>query len=199
MGELFELAGIEYELPSQGDRLFNASLCNKEISLEANGRTLAEFVWSYTNAVEALVRLPNDRLNHPRRMIWPILALCRQVIELALKKCIFDATEYLDGEGMSFAHHDLRKLKGALFQRMKQLDLAVDDDMSAGFFGLLDDLADADPDAAVFRYPTDKSGKPRKLAFDSIDIDCLRRGTSKMLLYLDALSETINQKATVWD
>ncbi|HEY5237457.1 MAG TPA: hypothetical protein VIJ62_03685 [Rhizomicrobium sp.] len=197
MSDLFELLGVEYHWPNKDDRfLTGQGRWPTRTSIDGWDQSFDCFVWTFTNAAETLVKSVTSNHQPAARIIWPTLFLYRHAIELSLKKCIADITEYLDGEPNVPSHHKLRELKMQLLMLFGRLDLPTDDDSTIGFSNLLDEISQFDPDGTVFRYPIDKRGLRQSLPTKEIDVVDLQKGAMKVLNFLHCVSEEIGQRST---
>ena len=92
-------------------------------------------------------------------LVYPIMFLYRQYLELTLKALILDGRSLLGLKGDYPSGHDIRKLWSEARSILEQ----VFPDEPAGDLDVVDKVVgqfmEVDPDSQAFRYPVDKKGR----------------------------------------
>ena len=137
-------------------------------------------------------------------LIYPLLALYRHHIELALKELIRSCPAYLsdlsDAEiekklQKVYATHSLRSLWSALQTLYLNCNDWTSEEGRKAFEHLLFELDDHDPHSQAGRYPMDKKGTQTLTRLISVDLPNLKAGVHKISHYLDCIYEGIGREA----
>ena len=184
----------EFPWPQKGDQLFkaddndwwlNAAIdhWNKDLHAYAEGyKQAGDIIVEYLKANQQGVRAPLDYV------IFPVVFLYRQYIELRLKEIILIGNKLNNDNQVGPKHHRINELwkhARAILERdsAKKGDL----DIVAGCIG---ELAQIDPLSTAFRYPTDKEGNksitPEQLL---INVRHLQEVMTRLASFLDGCSE----------
>jgi hypothetical protein len=116
----------------------------------------------------------------------PLLAICRQSVELSIKAGL----ETLSGQPPP-AGHKLAQLWSALVQALDAAGLPTDDEFSQSVGKIVELLDQHDPRGDRFRYPAPIAGQ----AFCSTDVDLdeLFRAHWRLTLYCGAIGDMIKE------
>jgi HEPN domain-containing protein len=137
---------------SDADWLNNACI-NQKVTHD-----LDLFAEGYKTAGDALVRNVVESCSHQDTLVYPIVFLYRQHIELRLKEIIREGLSLLD-EGQDFPKtHRLDRLWPTVKEIIEKL--WPDEDVEQfGIIGhVVDEVSALDPESMSFRYPEDKCG-----------------------------------------
>ncbi|MGL4602787.1 MAG: hypothetical protein ACRCU9_01470 [Iodobacter sp.] len=172
-------------LPSSEDHLFmvqndwwnNACLnfCHDGLGLYAAG---------YKEAADLLVNSVEERRAGQDTLVYPVLFLYRQYLELALKDLIRMAMQLTDIEGDFPKHHKINHL----WETCHKLLLSIEPDDSVvelkEIGRLICDFSKVDPTSMAFRYPEDKDGNPSLPGITHINLRNVREVIAKISVIL---------------
>jgi hypothetical protein len=195
---------IEASWPEQGDKLFAV---NKYLWLNAYIKQHPDINWAlyifgYKQAADILVDYLENNDMDANTLVFPVVFLYRQYLELQLKQIIRDGNALLD-RGLDFPKtHKLNELWG----QCKGIILEVYPENSEQDLNDLEiveqcilEFSDKDPSSMAFRYPTDKSDQsslPDNLRY--IDLQNLAKVVDKINSLLvgigTGISEYLNDK-----
>ena len=118
------------------------------------------YVNGYKQAADALVEHVKQIHGNQDTLVFPIVFLYRQYLELRLKQLIRDGCQLFDQSASFPKKHELDRLLAECRPILSKLeppvpasDLEAVDEAIAQFCAV-------DPTSQAFRYPTDKEGKP---------------------------------------
>jgi len=163
---------------SQEDWWNNACLnwCHNGWSLYASG---------YKEAADRLVKEIEATSSGQDTLVYPILFLYRQYLELQLKELIRQARRLLDEEGEFPKIHNIEHLWKACNELL--LKVSPNDSVAElkeiGRF--IKDFATVDPTSEAFRYPQDKAGNPTLPGIRHINLRNVREVIEKISIILD--------------
>ena len=182
-----------FELPPRprpGGQLFqSAEDCWHNAVLSEYQTSWYTYAEGYKRAAEAVI----DHVAATRMMqdalVYPVLFLYRQYLELTLKILIADAEELAQIDGPPARGHDLNALwarcKQAVVRVMRELDdHSVDLSIIAN---CVLQFQEADPSAQGFRYPEHHDGSPIRHAASHVNLRHLRDEMDNAGRVLDAL------------
>jgi hypothetical protein len=201
-GDLF--TDIEFPLPRKGDQLFASgedwyhNACINYMPLDWQWDSYAE---GYKLAADILVGHVMETQADQDDLVYPIVFLYRQYLELRLKELILVSGRLLDRDQTVPPHHDLlglwRRVRPNLEtvwpQETEHLD-AIEEKIK--------EFCKADAGSFAFRYPVDRGGKPALPDIHHINLRQLKEvisGVSTILEgssigmgeYLDAKNEML--------
>jgi hypothetical protein len=137
----------------------------------------------YRRAAELLIECEKT-VYETNTVIFPILALYRQHLELSLKEIIAYG-QYLDGGGDMPFHHDLRRLWMFAKDYIVKYYLGFDQQQLDRLNGFIDEINYYDPTSEGARYPVVKpKGKAKPATIESF-------AHAPLFLNLDELHEHI--------
>ncbi|MHC4276843.1 MAG: hypothetical protein ACYSTI_05870 [Planctomycetota bacterium] len=157
--------------PKKGDKLFTSGgdWCH-EACLNYMGPSAVLYAGGYKDAADILVeRISKETL--PRdALVYPIVFLYRQYIELMLKEVIKDGNKLFDVTEEYPTHHNIAELwkqcRGIIekvWPKGPKVDLDSVEEC-------LYEFSKTDPTSTAFRYPTDKDGEPSVPGISRIDL-----------------------------
>lgn len=161
--------------------------------LNSAGNPIALYIQGYKLAGDILARHVMDTHSEQDFLIYPMVFLYRQSIELRLKEIIKDGNK-IAGNGKRFPKtHDLIGLFRECKEIIKEvcLDGVTADIKKVGNY--IKQFSEHDPGSFAFRYPTDIQGKPSlpKLRKKLVNIRNMAEIVSKMSSILEAVNEEI--------
>ena len=157
------------------------------------------YVIGYKKAADILVDYIKENRRSQDTLVYPILFLYRQYLELAIKNIINKGRQLQDIRGaMPTGHkiHDLWKICENLLT-----DVAPGDSVEEikEINRLISEFCAVDPKATAFRYPEDKDGTPSLSGIKHINIRNVYDVIEKISVILEGaemmISEYINAKA----
>ena len=113
----------------------------------------------YKDAADALVEALAERKASLDSVVYPLVFLYRQALELNLKLILPLARRMAGAEAVADHHHGLMPLWSALRQHLEQLDPRVEDKELPAIEDLIRQLDHVDPGSFAFRYPKTKKGE----------------------------------------
>ena len=166
-----DLTEVDLPWPQKGDELFVAgedwwhNACLNYLAddwvLYANG---------YKQAADTLVEYVRETHSNQDTLVFPIVFLYRQYLELRLKQLIRDGHQLLDQSPGFPKRHELDKLWNECRRVLSGLEPAVPSDDLEAVDDAISQFSAVDPTSQVFRYPTDRDGK-RSLPVDLLYIN----------------------------
>ncbi|MCT8869356.1 hypothetical protein [Shewanella xiamenensis] len=184
------------KLPSSSDVLFTSqedwwnnacvNWCHDRWGIYANG---------YKEAADILVNQVEIRAvgAYQDSLVYPVIFIYRQYLELAIKGLLQDAKRLQDIKGDMPKHHridqiwiECRNLLSEIWQgnSIKKLDQIT---------RLLKDFAKVDPTSEAFRYPHDKKGQPSLEGLTHINLRNVREVIGKISVILTGAQAQINE------
>ena len=178
--------------PEPGDRLFrdNADHALDKAFINYFSNAIDQYILGYQQAAEALINLSLEDRTKKDVLIYPIIFIYRQYVELRLKECIGTLNFCIHGKREFPNHHYLDKLWEAFKDLYKEAGESITDNDFKNMDRLILEFYSKDPTSMVFRYPSDKKGKTF-LAKTEIDIRNFSEVMVKVSAFLDACSDFI--------
>lgn len=157
------------------------------------------YVEGYRLAADHLLDLALSEGSKRDFVIYPILFLYRQYLELALKELVVYGQELSDEKVVRRRdHHRLQDL-WAEFDRLmtKVSDRSVDEHVAV-IRNTVRQFASLDPTSYLFRYPENKDGTPVRYPLERVDLETLqaemRNASSAIEIVSGGLSALVDQR-----
>jgi hypothetical protein len=136
---------------------------NNAMLMHGYGDRWAVYAIGYKEAADIVVNRVKDGHDHQDFLVYPVMFLYRQYLELMIKSLIRNAWKLLDeDEGDDLSSHDIKaywKICRALLERISPSDSVEE----LGHIGrLIDEFCQHDPGSFAFRYPVSKPDKKSK-------------------------------------
>jgi hypothetical protein len=181
-------------LPSSEDRLFTSQedwWNNACLNLYHDGWSL--YASGYKEAADLLVHGVEARKAGQDTLVYPVLFLYRQYLELELKDLIRMARRLQDIEGGFPKHHRIDTLWAVCHQLLSEISPqdAVDELKEVG--RLIRAFSEADPTSLAFRYPEDKDGKRSLPGITHINLRNVREVIGKIAVILTGASAQVGE------
>lgn len=180
------------EFPLHDDQLFRHDLpdwtSNAMIGYQLD--TFPTYADGYRDAAQALIEkcLTEQRGNDV--LIYPVVYLYRQYIELRMKEIII-TIQYCKGEQKHIPPtHKIEELWRRLKTGYASLDEPLTDETIQNAERLILEFADIDPQSMAFRYPVNLKGE-KMLSLTHINIRNFGEVMSRLACLLDALSDQV--------
>ena len=189
---------VRVAFPSAEDKLFtsqedwwtNACLnwCNDGWGLYATG---------YKEAADLLVQHVIDSGKSQDILVYPIVFLYRQYLELAIKDLIREGRLLQDIDAPFPVHHKLNEL----WKICQNLLNEISPGDSVGELGqitrLLDEFSAADPTSMAFRYPADNKGNPSLPGVTTINLRVVGEVVEKITNLLGGAAAQIGEYLSI--
>jgi hypothetical protein len=149
------------------------------------------YATGYKTAADMLATHVVERRNRQDTLVYPILFLYRQYVELAVKEIIRSGLVYLERDRGTPQHHDLGQLWA---QAEKLLDEICPGDSVRELKEtgrIIKELNSVDPQADAFRYPVNKKGEQSLQGIRHIDIGNVREVAARLAVMLDGATTQI--------
>lgn len=181
--------------PSPDDRLFttqedwwnNACLnwCHDGWGLYASG---------YKNAADFLVQRTEETNVGQDSLVYPVLFLYRQYLELEIKDLIRVARKLQSIEGDFPKHHRIDTLWNVCHELLSEISPHDSVDELKEIGRLIGEFAEADSTSMAFRYPEDKEGKPSLPGIRHINLRNVREVIAKIAIILMGASAELGER-----
>jgi hypothetical protein len=189
-------------LPSAEDKLFDKAedwWHNACLNYVHDG--WSPYIIGYKDAADILVAHVRENRRSQDTLVYPILFLYRQYLELAIKNLIHKGRKLQDiHERIPKGHmiNDLWKICEKLLNDISPCDSVKEIEQ---INRLISEFYSVDPKSTAFRYPEDKEGKPSLPGITHIDIMNVRNVIGKISVILNGadaqLSEYLSIKADI--
>jgi hypothetical protein len=181
-------------LPSPEDKLFttandwhnNACLnwCHDGWSLYARG---------YKEAADILVERIEERNAGQDTLVYPIIFLYRQYLELEIKDTLRMA-RYLQGASDDLpTHHRIADLWNELHRHLTAISPGDSVRELKEVARLIGEFSKIDPGSMAFRYPVDKTGSPSLRGITEINLRNVRDVIAKISLILSCANTHVHE------
>lgn len=185
-------------LPTEEDKLFTTAedyWNNARVNFPHDRWAL--YVVGYKDAADILVSQVETHGRYHDTLVYPIIFLYRQYLELAIKDLIHQARKLLGiREPFPRTHriNELWNICNALLQEISP----GDSDVERKHIGrLIDEFCDADPISMAFRYPEDREGRPSLLGIAHINLQNVKEVIAKIAIILDGADAQIDHYLSI--
>lgn len=185
-------------LPSSEDRLFtsqedwrnNARLnwCHDGWSLYASG---------YKEAADLLVQHVEKRGTSQDTLVYPVLFLYRQYLELEIKDLIRQSRRLQDISGDFPTHHRINDLWKECHKLLSEISPGDSITELEEIARLIGEFSAVDPSSMAFRYPQDKDGNPSLPGISHINLRNVREVIEKISFILMGASAQIGEYLSI--
>jgi hypothetical protein len=179
-------------LPASTDKLFRSQEdWWNNACLNWGGHSWLLYATGYKEAADLLVKHIEARQASQDTLVYPILFLYRQYLELLLKDTLRMAQRLQEVEGEMPMHHRL----DALWQELHRLLIQIspgDSEAELKEVGrLIGEFSHVDPLSMAFRYPVDKAGKPTLPGITHINLRNVREVLGKISIMLEGANSQV--------
>jgi hypothetical protein len=149
------------------------------------------YATGYKTAADMLASHVVEHRIRQDTLVYPILFLYRQYIELALKEIIRSGLVYLERDGAAPKHHDLGQLWAIAEKLLEEIcsGNSVTELKDTG--RIIKELNRADPRADAFRYPVNRKEEQSLPGITHIDIGNVREVAARLAVILDSATTQI--------
>jgi hypothetical protein len=177
--------------PGAADKMFESiAKAQGPASSFSKGQDWYFYINGYKDAADLLVT--HAAKGDPRKLLYPVMFLYRQHLELALKDLIRDCRRLLGWqEAFPKTHRidDLWRLCIGLLNELSPGTTTTDE--TTHTTRLIADFCMVDPTSEAFRYPEGKDGEPTPFDVE-IDFTAVKEVVGKISLLLDCTSTHVN-------
>jgi hypothetical protein len=150
----------------------------------------------YKTAADLLVQRIEQQTANPDSLVYPVLFLYRQYLELQIKDLIRQGFQLQGVSGDFPKHHRI----GSLWEICHKLlsDLFPGDSVTElkEITRLISEFSAVDPTSMAFRYPQDKDGNPMLTGFDQINLRNVRDVIGKIALILSGAGALLDERVS---
>ena len=139
----------------------------------------------YKKAADVLVEYVIEKREHLDELIYPIVFLYRQYIELQLKSIINETNRMPRQKKSIPIHHDIVQLWDETSSMCKKLLPNIK--IKPGAKKIIKEFMKIDPKSDAFRYPTGKNGGQSITGLEHINVGLLSARISELEAILDEL------------
>ena len=185
-------------LPTDRDKLFSTAedyWNNACLNLLPDGWAL--YVTGYKDAADILVSEVEAHGHYHDTLVYPIIFLYRQYLELAIKDLIRQARKLQDvHEPFPKTHRidELWNICSALLQKISPGDSETE---QKNIGRLIDEFCDIDPTSMAFRYPEDREGSPSLPGIAHINLRNVKEVMAKIAIILDGADAQIDHYLSI--
>jgi hypothetical protein len=179
----------DFPWPRKGDHLFvEREDWYSNAVLNGQRDNLSLYAVGYKRAGEMLVEAVVKSRKDYDSLVFPIVFVYRQYLELRLKQLIRDSERLLDDTSGFPTTHKIAELWKLCRPLLNQEELYVGDQVLDAIEELITEFADVDEDSYAFRYPTDTKNNPSLPDLSYVNLLNLAEVIKKMAHFLEALS-----------
>jgi len=156
------------------------------------------YIAGYKIAADKLVSDIESNRQDQDKLVYPIVFLYRQYLELAVKGLIQDGRRLLDIDDWTpITHHRIDRLWPICSGLLAQISPGDSVEEVAQIGRLIDEFCRIDPTSMAFRYPSDKEGKPSLVGLGVINLRNIRDVISKISVILDGASYQLDHYLSI--
>jgi predicted nucleotidyltransferase len=181
----------DYSWPEDGDQLFLSNDPMEDAWIHPSSINFVVYADSYKRAADHLVKEAIRKHKEQDSLIYPILFLYRQHIELQMKYIIRTWYRRRKNEAPNYMHHNLERLWQGCREIIEEAWPSGDSDDVDIVEEVIHELAEADPGSFTFRYPIDTNDEPVIEEETFIDLRNLYVVMEKTSHFLDGCGEGI--------
>lgn len=185
-------------LPSPEDNLFssqedwwnNACLnwCHDGWGLYASG---------YKEAADLLVQRVEEHNVSQDSLVYPVLFLYRQYLELEIKDILRQSRRLQDIAGDLPKHHHIGNLWGECHKRLSEISPGDSVTELKEITRLIGEFSAVDPISTAFRYPQDKDGNPSLPGIRHINLRNVREVIGKISIILMGANAQVGEYLSI--
>ena len=185
-------------VPSAEDRLFLTAedwWNNACLNFLSDGWSL--YAIGYKDAADILVSQVEQKKSHQDTLMYPIIFLYRQYLELEIKDLIRDARKLLNINEPFPQIHAIDRLWGICSDLLNQVSPGDSEDAIRHIKRLIDEFCIVDPMATAFRYPEDRQGKPSLPEMSAVNLRNIKEVIGKISVILDGAGAMIHEYRSI--
>ena len=181
-------------LPESSDKLFTTEgdwWNNACLNYLPDGWGL--YAIGYKDAADILVKYVETERMHQDSLVFPVVFLYRQYLELALKDLIRQSRKLLDTYEPFPKTHRLDELWRICNKLLKEISPGDSEEEMRQIGRLIDEFCQVDPTSIAFRYPEDKDGSPSLPGIRHINLRNVAEVTNKISAILDGADAMVDE------
>ncbi|AWI92061.1 hypothetical protein C0214_27780 (plasmid) [Methylobacterium sp. DM1] len=182
--ELGPLGSTPIRWPTPGDKLFTSGGPDDAILRPTFGTSMHMMEEGYLRAADALVEKATTWSYERDTLVWPIVFLYRQYLELVLKGSIAEFGRDAGVEA-NWKSHDLAFLWSEFKKIMHHWDIQDEDKANTTVGKVIAEFSRIDPSSMSFRYPITHAGEPIELSgherLDLLRLKDVMRGVANFM------------------
>jgi hypothetical protein len=181
------------ELPTPQDGLFNLKgHPHLNACIGWRGADWNLYAAGYKTAADMLATHVIEHANRQDTLVYPILFLYRQYIELCVKEIIRSGLEYLDRDAKAPRGHDLGQLWAQAEKLLTEMFPGDSVEQVRQTGRIIRDFNKVDPQSDGFRYPENKQGEQTLQGIRYINIENVREVVERLSIILDGARTQIS-------
>ena len=189
---LFDGVLDSFGLPDGNDVLFTSQEdWWNNACLNWSGGSWSLYAAGYKEAADLLVVSVETRSAGQDTLVYPILFLYRQYLELEIKDTLRISRRLLDIDGDFPMHHRINDLWNDLHVLLERISPGNSSAELKQIARLINDFAKVDPQSMAFRYPVGKSGLPSLPGLTRINLRNVREVLGKISIILSGANSQI--------
>ncbi len=185
----------ELNWPQLEDKLFSDddSFGWMNACLDILGREEKFYIYAsgYKKSADIIYNNLDSSARHHDILVYPIVFLIRQSIELLLKDIIITCYKILCVSQGFPKHHLLIELWREAKSNLQRIQIDIDKNDLLAIKNLLDEFENIDPFSSAFRYPEDKEGNESLPGRGKIDIQNFMQVSKGMYNFLEGINFTV--------
>ncbi|RYE40112.1 MAG: hypothetical protein EOP24_42080 [Hyphomicrobiales bacterium] len=181
-------------LPAPSDKLFQSQedwWNNACLNWGAHGWTL--YASGYKEAADLLVKHIEARGASQDTLVYPILFLYRQYLELLIKDTLRMARRLRDVDGEMPMHHRIDALWHELHRLLRQISPGDSEPELQEVGRLIGEFSRADPLSMAFRYPVDTKGNATLPGITHINLRNVRDVLGKISIMMEGANSQVHE------
>lgn len=151
----------------------------------------------YKNAADHLVQKIEETDSEQDTLIYPILFLYRQYLELAIKDLIRCGRKLQDIDESFPKHHRIDDLWKICNKLLLEISPGNSTEEQTHIGRLIDEFCTIDPMSMAFRYPEDLNGNPSLPGINHINLRNVKQVINKISIILDGADAMIDEYLSI--
>jgi len=183
-------------LPSADDKLFTTAedwWNNACLNWLPAGWDWDLYATGYKDAADILVSHIQDNNRHHDTMIYPIVFLYRQYLELAIKNLIRQVRRLQDVTEPFPKIHRIDELWCICHRLLSQIAPGDSEEELKHITRLIEEFSTVDPTSMAFRYPEDKGGSPSLPGITHINLRIVKEVIGKISVIIEGASAMVGE------
>ncbi len=185
-------------LPSSEDKLFSTAedwWNNACLNFLVDGWTLYSI--GYKDAADILVSQVEAQARYQDTLVYPIVFLYRQYLELSIKDLIRQARKLQDIHDPFPKTHRINELWPICSDLLGEISPGDSEEELKNIGRLIADFCTVDPTSMAFRYPENKDGKPSLPGIRHINLRNIKEVIGKIAAILDGAGALIGEYLSI--
>jgi len=179
--------------PKKGDQLFKSDVDwwhNACLNFLPDQWNL--YAVGYKRAADLLVECVGQTRRHQDTLVYPIVFLYRQYLELRLKELIRNGSLLFDIHRKILRHHKIKELWMQCRKILEKEEFGCSSNDLDAIEECIHHFSEKDPYSMAFRYPTDKNGNRTLPGLTNINLRNIAEVVERIASLLDAASTCIS-------